>query len=59
MKMARNLMIALGVVLWGTFAVAAISLYLIGHWVAPTVTLMVGVPLLTVRLMQRRALQKA
>ena len=37
--MARNLMIALGVVLWGTFAVAATSLYLIGHWIAPTVTL--------------------
>jgi hypothetical protein len=57
--MTRSLMIALGVVLWGTFAVAAIWLYLIGHWVAPTVTLTVGVPLMAIRLMQRRSLKRA
>jgi hypothetical protein len=51
--MARYLMIAVGAVLWGTFAVAATYLFLIGHWVAPTVALMVGVPLLTVRLRLR------
>ncbi len=57
--MARSLMIALGVVLWGTFAVAAIALYLIGHWIAPTVTLMVGVPLMAIRVMQRRSPKRA
>ena len=57
--MARYLMIALGVVLWGTFAVAATSLYMIGHWMAPTITLMVGVPLVTIRVIQRRSPQRA
>ena len=57
--MARNLMIAMGVVLWGTFAVEATSLYLIGHWMAPTVTLMVGVPLVAIRVMHHRSPQKA
>lgn len=57
--MARILMVALGVVLWGTFAIAATSLYLIGHWVAPTVTLMIGVPLLAYRLMPRRSPKRA
>jgi hypothetical protein len=57
--MARNVMIALGAILWGIFAAAAISLFLVGHWIAPTITLMVGVPLVGLRLMQRRALKKA
>ena len=56
--MNRNLLIATGVVLWGTFAIAATSLYLIGHWMAPTVTLLVGVPLLAIRAMQHRTARR-
>ena len=57
--MARNLIIAMGAVLWVTFAVAATALYLMGHWIAPTVTLIVGVPLVTARVMHARSPQRA
>jgi hypothetical protein len=56
--MARNLMIAVGVVLWGTFAAYATALYLIGHWIAPTVTLIVGVSLMAIRAMQHRTARR-
>jgi hypothetical protein len=45
-------------VLWGTFAVAATSLYLMGHWIAPTITLMVGVPLMAIRVTQHRTARR-
>jgi hypothetical protein len=57
--MARNLIIGMGVIAWVTFAVAAAALYLNGHWVAPTVTLIVGAFLMTVRLMQRTSPRRA
>ena len=57
--MARNLIIAMGVVLWMAFAVAAAALYLAGHWVAPTVTLIVGVPLVTARVLHARSPKRA
>ena len=57
--MARNLIIAMGVVLWAAFALAATALYLQGHWVAPTVTLIVGVPLVTARVMHARSPRRA
>ena len=47
--MARSLILAVGVVLWAVVAISMIYLYSIGHWIAPSVTLMVGAPMMAIR----------
>ena len=47
--MARSLVLAIGVLMWAVVVVSIVALYAIGHWVAPTITIMVGVPMITIR----------
>ena len=52
--MARNLILAMGALLWGFFAYDAIVHYATGDWMPPTVALAVGAVWLVVRWPRRR-----
>jgi uncharacterized membrane protein YjjP (DUF1212 family) len=47
--MARSLVLAIGVLMWAVVAVSILYLYSIGHWIAPTVTIVVGAPMIAIR----------
>ena len=47
--MARSLILAIGVFMWAIVAIGMVYLYSIGHWVSPTVTILVGVPVMAIR----------
>jgi hypothetical protein len=51
--MSRNLMIAVGALLWTTFAVDAIVHVAIGFWIAPVVAAFAGLAYVAVRRAQR------
>lgn len=52
--MARNVVLALGALMWTVLAVSVIALYGVGHWMPPTITIIVGVAWVTMRLIHLR-----
>lgn len=52
--MSRNFILATGAVLWTTFAGYAIVDTVTGNWIAPVITMAVGVAWVAVRQAQRR-----
>jgi hypothetical protein len=52
--MSRNLILAIGALLWGAFAVDAIIHFGTGDWIAPTVAMIVGATWIALRRMQQR-----
>jgi hypothetical protein len=53
--MSRNLMIAMGAILWAAFAVDAIVHVAIGYWIAPVAAGIAGVAYVAIRRATRRA----
>jgi integral membrane sensor domain MASE1 len=56
--MARNVVLALGALAWTVLAVSMIVLYSIGHWVAPTITIIAGMGYIAMRLIATRLVRK-
>ena len=52
--MSRNLMIAMGAILWTAFAVDAFVHVAIGYWIAPVVAAIAGVAYVAIRRAARR-----
>ena len=56
--MARNVVLALGALMWTVLAVSAIALYGIGHWMPPTITIIVGVAWVALRMLRLRQIRR-
>lgn len=56
--MARNVILALGALAWTVLAVSMIVLYSVGHWVAPTVTIIAGMGWVAIRMVQLRLVRR-
>lgn len=56
--MSRNVILAIGALVWTVLAVSALALYSVGHWMPPTITIIVGVAWIAVRLTRLRLIRR-
>ena len=56
--MSRNVMLAVGALSWTILIVSVIALYAIGHWISPTITIVLGVAWVTIRVPRLRMIRR-